>query len=311
MTPPQHARRLRANKDTWRLNKLALIPAFMALLGMTIFLYPTAAAWTTQYHQSKIVNDYNARITQVKPDATEQIKRAQAYNDALVSGAQLDANANIARGTGESRSLLQYEELLKASKNGLMARIRIPKINVDMPIFHGTGEESLLAGAGHLQGTSLPVGGAGTRTVITAHRGLADAEMFTNLDKIVPGDIFSMEVFGEVLTYQVVDTQVIRPEENEAVRAVEDRDLATLITCTPLGINSHRILVTGERVLPTPPDEEAEKGKASRLPFFPWFVIVYIAGITAIGIFIWLMGRPAKRKKDEERGEARDTSSNN
>lgn len=280
----------------WRLNTLAIIPAIMALVGLTVFLYPTAAAWVTQYHQSKIINDYHEQVLIAEPDASEQLKRANAYNEALVSGAQLDANANIARGTGTSTSLLVYEEMLHASDTGLMARIRIPKISVDLPIYHGTSEQTLLRGAGHLQGTSLPVGGQGNRTVITAHRGLADAEMFTYLDEVESGDTFTLEVFGEVLTYKVTSKQVIEPNENEAIAAVPGKDLATLITCTPLGINSHRILVTGERVLPTPEKDKEYQGKPSDLPRFPWFVVVYVGGVVAAILFVWLMGRPVKRE---------------
>lgn len=295
---PRHVKQLHSGPmhrgPGWTLNKLALIPALMAFVGLTIFTYPTAASWTTQYHQSKVVNDYEIRVQKAEPAATEQLRLAAEYNEALVSGAQLDANANIARGTGESASLLNYESLLRATESGLMARIRIPKIHVDLPVFHGTSEDSLLAGAGHLQGTSLPVGGLGTRTVITAHRGLADAEMFTNLDKIGVGDTFSLEVFGEILTYKVIRTQVIEPDQNEAIQAVAGEDLATLITCTPLGINSHRILVTGERILPTPLKDVASKGKTSELPFFPWFVFAYAGAVTLILLFVWWMGRPAR-----------------
>lgn len=280
----------------WRLNRLSLIPAIMALFGVTMFLYPEIAAWVTQYNQSQIIAEYEARVNNSEPAASEQLKQARLYNDALSAGAVLEANANKPRGTGTSiTELLDYNHQLRASETGLMARLRIPKINLDMPVYHGTDEETLLAGAGHLEGTSLPVGGIGTRTVITAHRGLAEAEMFTHLDKVEINDTFSVEVFGEVLTYKVINTEVIEPDKTEAIKAKIDQDLATLITCTPLGINSHRILVTGERVLPTPTEELNLKGSKPEVPFFPWWIVYYVVSIAFIAFYIWWAGRPAKK----------------
>lgn len=279
----------------WRLSGITVVPAAMALLGLTFYTYPTAAAWTTQYHQSRVISDYQQQVIYAEPEPSEQLRLAKQYNEELVSGAQLDPHANIARGTGAAESLLEYNKLLSAGDNGLMARIRIPAIDVDLPVFHGTSEQSLLAGAGHLQGTSLPVGGSGSRSVITAHRGLANAEMFTNLDRVKNGDIFVIEVFGEAYAYRVFEQRVIEPEETEAIAAVAGRDLATLITCTPLGVNSHRIILTGERIVPTPQEEADKVGEESELPRFPWFALWYLGGVAAIATFVWWGGRPPKR----------------
>lgn len=290
----------------WKLNRISLIPAFMAIVGVGMFLYPDAAAWVTQYNQSQIIAVYEEQVNNAEPEASEQLRQARLYNDALSAGAVLDANANKPRGTGTSvNELLDYNHQLKASPTGLMARIRIPKIHLDLPIYHGTSEHTLLSGAGHLEGTSLPVGGLGTRTVITAHRGLAEAEMFTNLDKIGKGDTFTLEVFGEVLTYRVTTTEVIEPEKTEAIRAQQGQDLATLITCTPLGINSHRILVTGERVIPTPVRELEQKGSPPDVPFFPWWAVFFLLSLCVVILYLWWAGRPVGRKKAAKNAAAR------
>lgn len=299
----------------WRVNRLSLVPALVSLIGVSMFLYPDAAAWVTQYNQSKIIEVYEAQVDNAEPEAAIQLRQARRYNEALRSGAVLDANANKPRGTGTAASeIFDYNHQLRASETGLMARIRIPKINVDLPIYHGTSELSLLSGAGHLEGTSLPVGGIDTRSVITAHRGLAEAEMFTNLDKVSKGDTFSIEVFGEILTYKIINTEVIEPEATEAIRAEEGKDLATLITCTPLGINSHRILVTGERILPTPAAELAQKGAKPAVPFFPWWAVFYSLALSVISLYLWWAGRPVlggkKNKKERRRRHGRNEAEN-
>lgn len=271
-----------------------VLPYVIVLLvigGLTSLVYPTAAQWLSQYNYSKLINNYSSLVDTVKPDEQEQVAAAHAYNDALISGAQLLPNQRIPSGNGTFTNAnptvesggrtWTYSQILAADSSGLMGRIRIPKIDVDIPIYHGTDDATLLKGAGHLEGTSLPVGGKSTRTVITAHRGLAEAELFTRLNELKVGDTFTLEVFGNVLTYRVNDTKVVEPKDSAAVKAVEGKDLATLVTCTPLGINTHRILVTGERVLPTPKQDADAAGKSSGLPHFPWWLLGYL---TAVGL---------------------------
>lgn len=291
----KHGAHITHTRRRWKLNPISLLPGAMALIGLTVFFYPHAAQWFTQYNQSIVVNNYQTQVIHAEPEAAIQLRQAREYNTALKSGAQLDANANIARGTGTSESILEYNKLLNVGNTGLMGRIRIPKISVDLPIYHGTADSTLLTGAGHLQGTSLPVGGESTRTVITAHRGLANAEMFTNLDKVTLNDTFSLEVFGEAFVYRVIDVKVIEPDAGHAVAFEPGKDLASLITCTPLGVNSHRILVTGERIRPTPIEEQEKVGKAADVPGFPWFIITYSVGLCVIVWFMWQMGRPTGR----------------
>ncbi|WP_280527857.1 class C sortase [Actinomyces trachealis] len=282
----------------WRLSWLAVTTAVLAVTGMLLFSYPTAAAWVSQYNQSKIVTNYESQVALAKPAAAEQLTRAHEYNQALSVGAVLEANHNVPTGDGTSSDqTLNYAKMLDANGAGLMARLRINKIDLDLPIYHGTSEETLLTGLGHLEGTSLPVGGASTRTVVTGHRGLANATMFTNLDKVEVGDTFTFEVFGDVITYRVFDKKVVDPEETESLRAVEGKDLATLVTCTPLGINTHRILVTGERITPTPAKDVEAKGKAPDIPGFPWWIVLDLTGITVVGLYVWRAGYPPKLRR--------------
>lgn len=286
----------------WKLNWFSLIPAFLAIAGLLILSYPTVASWISQYNQSKIVSRYEVQVDTADPEKEVQLSRAHEYNAALNVGALLEANTNVPTGNGTSSDeSLDYNSILSVNSSGLMGRIRIDSIDLDLPIYHGTSDQTLLQGVGHLEGTSLPVGGEGTRTVLTGHRGLADAKMFTDLDKVQPGDTFVLEIFGEVLTYQVDDKKVVEPEDTESLRVEAGRDLATLVTCTPLGINTHRILLTGERITPTPIKDVEAAGKTPTVPHFPWWAVWIPAGFVVVGVYIWWAGRPiAPQRRDED-----------
>ncbi|WP_300046861.1 class C sortase [Trueperella sp.] len=269
----------------------AFIIALFVLAGSGLILYPTIASWKSQWDQSQVVDSYANLVDHVEPDRRAQIEEAHRYNDLLASGAVVGSNEHVPQGSGvvdleSNPDVLPYDQQLKAGEAGIMGRIRIPSIDVDLPIYHGTSEETLLKGAGHLEGTSLPVGGDSTRTVITAHRGLPEATLFNNLDQVKEGDTFTLEIFGEVLTYRVFSTQVVEPQDSQAVLVEPGRDLATLITCTPLGVNSHRILVTGERVIPTPAADVDNAGKDSELPRFPWWLPISITVLLIIAVYL-------------------------
>ncbi len=291
----------------WRLSVSALVTSIMAVTGMGLLAYPTAASWVSQYNQSKVTADYSAQVDEARPDAKTQIAQAHAYNDALSAGAVLEANNHVPTGAGSSSdNSLSYASILKANDEGLMARLKIPSISLDLPVYHGTADDTLLKGLGHLEGTSLPVGGEGTRSVITGHRGLAEATMFTHLDKVKDGDSLIIEVFGEVLTYRVTSTKVVEPEETEALRTEAGKDLLTLVTCTPLGINTHRILLTGERIYPTPAKDVAAAGKRPEVPAFPWWAVALVAGFVVVGLYLWRSGYAAARAKERALARTRD-----
>ena len=271
---------------------MTILIAVLALGGLGAGLYPMTAQWVSSYNQSLIVDGYQSRLDDIDPTITEQLERAEAYNDALSAGEVLierngtrPVSDGAAAGTG-----FDYESILAASDDGLMGRIRIPKIDVDLPIYHGTSDAVLARGAGHLEGSHFPIGGEGTRSVISAHRGLADAAMFTDLDRVEVGDIFTVAVFDEVLTYQVITKEVIAPEDSGTLRPVIGEDLVTLITCTPLGINTHRIVVTGERITPTPIDEIAAVDRPSTVPAFPWWAVWLTVGLLAISGYVTTQG---------------------
>lgn len=280
---------------------LPLVAAVLMFLGATVMLYPQAAQWFDQVRQSRIVNAYAQQVDSAQPDEAVQISRAREYNKLLADGGLVDiaghvpsfreSAANIF--TPEEYGIPPYEEQLRVDNSGLMGRIRVPVADVDLPIYHGTSDSTLLKGAGHLQGTALPTGGVGNRTVITAHRGLANSTMFTHLDRVKEGDEFTLEVFGEVLTYRVFDIKVIEPSDVKTIAAEADKDLATLITCTPLGINTQRIVVTGERVLPTPQAALDQAGEVSELPHFPWW-IVWLALAFVVSILFYKFASPRK-----------------
>lgn len=295
----------RAGAETssrWRLSWMSVLIAMIALVGLGVFMYPSTAAWWSSYNQSKTLVENQAAVLQdLAPGNERRVADAHQYNDLLTTGAitvGADAHKPTTEGSDAAAFGLDYDELL-AGREGIMARIKIPVIDVDLPVYHGTSDEVLLKGAGHLQGTALPVGGLGTRSVISAHRGLASATMFNHLDKLEIGDRFVVETFGEVLTYQVIEKQVVEPSDTETVLPRPDEDLVTLVTCTPLGINTHRILVTGERITPTPIGDIEAAGAVPEVPGFPWWAVIISSGIVLAGVYVWRSGYPAKPKKAE------------
>ncbi len=290
-------RRVEQPVRRWRLRGLPLVIAIICFVGVGVLTYPTAAAWTQQYFQSQDIRDLSENLEAVgAAELRTELAEARAYNAELTGGAEIAANERKPLADGESTSPSRYEDLLNADGAGLMARIQIPRIDADLTISHGTSDEVLEEGVGHLEGTALPVGGDGTHAVLTAHRGLATAELFTRLDEVQVGDTFTISVFGEVLTYQVRDTQVVAPEDTELLNAVPGEDLVTLVTCTPLGINSHRILVTGERILPTPVEQEDAASRGPEVPRFPWWTLVLAGALVVLAVYVWWSGLPATRR---------------
>lgn len=306
----RHAQR-HSTRRRWHLSRLSLIPALIMVIGMSAICYPFAAQWFEQQRQSAVLENYEVLVNDAEPEKAVQLANAEAYNAALTAGAVYEAGSNVPTSTDEmaessDASVLPYDKQLTADSKGLMARLKIPRIDLDLPVYHGTSEDTLLIGLGHLRGTALPVGGAGMRPVITGHRGLAEAQMFTRLDELKEGDTFTIEVFGRVLTYRVFEKIVVEPDEQKAFAAVPGRDLVTLVTCTPLGINTHRILVTGERIIPTPDKDVAAAGKAPEIPGFPWWAVLYAAGLVVVGLYVWWAGLPPKRRQGKGAADADD-----
>nr|WP_233613791.1 class C sortase [Leucobacter edaphi] len=261
----------------------------VALAGLVTILYPGISSWISQYNQSRNIIDYADAVSSETPAHLLEARRlAHEYNAGITGTAVVGAHKNTPSSTPENpddRHRLDYDHLLRFDSQGLMGRLQIPGIDLDLPIYHGTSEATLLAGVGHLEGTALPVGGEGTRSVLTAHRGLASATLFTRLDEVGEDDTFTLTVAGEVLTYRVTKVQVVAPEDTETLLPKRGKDLVTLITCTPLGVNTHRILVTGERVEPTPQDALDAASHKPDVPRFPWWAVALGAGLLAIGAY--------------------------
>ncbi|MBR2422370.1 MAG: class C sortase [Oscillospiraceae bacterium] len=228
-----------------------VILILMLVIGLSLLLYPTVADWWNSFHQSRAIANYDAILSEMgEEDYTHLFDAALEYN----------------RKMSEIRFPLMYfdqvegyESLLNVTGNGVMGYIDIPKIKVELPIYHGTSEGVLQIAVGHVQGSSLPTGGAGTHCVLSAHRGLPSARLFTDLDKVEIGDTFTLSIIDRVLTYEVDQILTVLPHEVEPLYAVEGEDYCTLVTCTPYGINSHRLLVRGTRI------ENAEAAKIRRV----------------------------------------------
>lgn len=212
------------------------------ILGVGILCYPTVSNYIATKNQIQIISNYQNKVSKSnEKDLKAEWEAAEKYNASLSGEVIGDPFV-----PGSGRVILDnYEEVLDV--DGIMGYIKIPKINVDLPIYHGCKEESLQKGVGHLEDTALPIGGKGNHCVLSGHRGLPAAELFTDLDKLEKGDQFYLYILDKILTYEVDQIKVISPEEVQDLRTIPDRDLVTLITCTPYGVNSHRLLVRGTR----------------------------------------------------------------
>jgi len=273
-----------------RLSALSLVIAVVCLLGVSVALYPATASWFSAVQEAKQVGSYNRAVERIGPvSRLKALERARAYNEELSGGAEVRAGRRVPDAAGARLPTgFDYDGLLRADAYGLMGRILIPSIAVDLPIYHGTSDPVLVNGVGHLEGSSLPVGGPGNHAVLAGHRGLASSTLFTDLDKVAPGDSFTLSVFGETLEYRIVDIRVVDPDQTRSLDPVAGKDLVTLVTCTPIGVNSQRILVTGERVLPTSLSAQAGARAAPAGPGFPWWALGFAAALLAVGTYLWV-----------------------
>ena len=220
---------------------ITLLLILILLAGISLLLYPTVSDYWNSFHQSRAIASYAEQVAKIDPDTYKQLwADAQAYNRSLIG--------KVGRYDMTDEERAKYESLLNVSGNGIIGYIEIPSINCSLPIYHGTDEAILQIAVGHIEGTSLPVGGSGTHCVISGHRGLPSARLFTDLDKMVEGDTFMMRVLDETLTYEVDQIRIVLPDEMDDLEIEEGKDYCTLVTCTPYGINSHRLLVRGHRV---------------------------------------------------------------
>lgn len=264
--------------------------------GFLLLCYPLVGNYVQRQHQERAVADYQTGVdTGSEEERQAEISKANEYNDMLFQshGAIVD-NLDTSILSEES-----YQSLLDVSGTGVMGSIEIPKIDVDLPIYHGTSDEVLDLGVGHLEGSSLPIGGESTKSILTGHRGLPGSSLFTRLDEMEEGDLFFLDVMGETLAYKVCDIVTILPEDVESLEIEAGADKVSLITCTPYGINTHRLVVTGERV----PYEEAEYNSImSELPSIRElaFMVLPFALLGMVIIIKIVDWRKSKHEKQEK-----------
>ncbi|MCD4853175.1 class C sortase [Arthrobacter sp. AK01] len=293
MTQPQTPLRQahRKFRDAWSLQRIFIVVA--AILGVGVLLYPTAAAWFSDRIHATEISGYVNTVESLSPSAQKALlDEARQFNQELPSGPLRDPYSLNEKGeqTVVGAGSETYKKMLDVGPGGMMGRISIPSIKSDLPIFHGTDEETLSKGAGHLFGSGLPVGGVGTHSVITAHSGFVNAKLFDDLDQVAEGDVFSVTVLGETIYYKVDQIKTVLPEETDDLRKVQDKDYLTLVTCTPTGVNSHRLLVRGERT--DPPSGDAAQTLPSQAldPGFPWWAV----GFIGTAVIIVVVTRPRK-----------------
>ncbi len=272
-----------------RLTSALLILIF--LLGLGLLLYPTLSDYWNSFHQSHAITNYAEQVANLENEVYDQLlAEAYAYNASLLK------KDNPYRMTDED--LEEYNSILNIGGNGILGYIEIPSINCSLPIYHGTAESALQTAIGHIDWTSLPVGGESTHSVLSGHRGLPSARLFTDLDKMEVGDIFVIRVLDETLTYEVDQILIVEPDQSEALTIVKGKDYCTLVTCTPYGINSHRLLVRGHRV----ENQEVTKTirvTADAMQIEPLLMAPIVAAPMLLILLIALMLRTTGKKKEK------------
>ena len=271
------------------------------IAGLSLLVYPLVANTWNNHVQATLVNNYSesvdAAIQEGTLDVTAELEKAYVYNDELLPSILPDSFAEAeANGTDE-----EYMSLLNANGDGIMGYIQIPSINVKLPIFHTTSEDVLQIGVGHLEGSSLPVGGENTHSVLSAHRGLPSATLFTDLDKVDIGDDFFVIIMGEYLAYEVDQIEVVEPDDTSLLQVEDGQDLCTLITCTPYGVNTQRLMVRGHRVEYTPTLlADAETPMFGAVSLHTNYLLWVIVGLAIVAIFILILYLIDRRKNQKE-----------
>lgn len=279
----------------------------MFLLGFAILIYPTVSNQWNTYRQNQLISSYEELIGKMaEEDFTKEWEKANAFNDTIIHN---NIFGDVFGENGDDIKNTEYWQILNVGNDGVMGYVSIPKINVKLSIYHGTADDVLQTGIGHLNGTKLPSGGESTHSVLAAHRGLPSARLFTDIDQLERGDMFYIHVLDETLAYQVDQIlDMVDKDDNEtlqkALQIEEGQDYVTLFTCTPYGVNSHRLLVRGTRV-PYNGEEEIESTAAESMlkSIQNYYMIYLILGLSVTLLVILLMKfliKPGKKKHKKE-----------
>ena len=274
-----------------RKNLSTILLILVFLTGLSLLLYPSVSDYWNSFHQSRAIATYAGEVAALDDNTYEHLwQAAEDYNRTLVGR----ANPFLPM-SGEEQA--EYDSLLNVAGSGVMGYIEIPEIKCSLPIYHGTDEAVLQIAVGHIQGSSLPVGGVGTNCVLSGHRGLPSAKLFTNLDRLKEGDVFLLRVLDETLTYEVDQIRIVEPHQVEDLTIDPERDYCTLVTCTPYGVNSHRLLVRGHRI-------ENQSGASSirvtadAMQIDPILVAPVVAVPLLLLLLVWLLVSTRKKKKN-------------
>ena len=287
----------RIRKAQRRRRLFTILPPILLVLGILVLLYPVIATYQNNVEQQRIAKAFSAEQTNVGRDVIkDELARADEYNRQAAEAPILDPWLESQR-----PNTPQYTDYLsQLNVNPVMATVKVPSADISLPIYHGTETSTLEKGVGHLFGTALPVGGEGTHTVLTGHSGLGSATMFDHLNRVELGDVFYIEVLGRHLKYKVTDIRTVLPNETETLNKVAGKDLATLITCTPYGINTHRLLVTGERV-PMDDAQVAEESANVEPAVVQTWMIAVVVGIIIVLIttaVLWFLAHKNRKKRE-------------
>lgn len=272
-----------------------IVLIFVFLVGLSVVLYPAVSDYVNSIHQSRAIISYDESVDKInKRDYSEQISAVHRYNTELFATPAALYEPELLQG---------YEELLDITGTGIMGYIKINTLNLELPIYHGTSEEVLQIAVGHLQGTSLPAGGESTHCVLSAHRGLPTARLFTDLDRLKKGDIFTLKIYDETLTYQVDQIETVLPHDTTNIEIIEGEDLCTLLTCTPYGVNTERLLVRGRRIENIAEDTssviEPVDGNAEHIiPILhiPEYLITFFLVVIVIGVIVFAIDIYEKKR---------------
>lgn len=272
----------------------------LSFLAFGVLLYPSAADWFARLNHDAEISGYTEEVEAMQPhERSSTLALAQQYNALMPQGMLRDPFSEGSTDEAEDTEAFQiYSDMLRVNGTPVMGSVDYPGVDISLPVYHGTSDEVLAKGAGHLYGSSLPIGGPGTHSVLTSHSGLAKAALFTPLTKARTGEVFTVTVLGETHHYRVDSIETVLPNETDALQIEDGTDAVTLITCVPVGINSHRLLVKGERISST----EAVQARTvldgdGQVAGFPWWAVVFIVGNAGVAWAVFSKPRAKRGRK--------------